>query len=182
MRCFGGSFGAGVLAKAMCVAPDKIERSVLYIPAAIKNAPAYRLAGMGIPMIMYWITGKERWMMKSILPMALTEENISSEIFETAKASIDHAKIKAGMPSNVSPTLMRKCEAPTLVMASTEDCLFPAELVIPQAEAMLPNCTTYRIHDKGHIHTLTQAEQHMLVDFLKKPNITVNQQNKHKVN
>lgn len=167
IRCFGGSFGAGVLAKAMCVVPDKIERSVLYIPSAIKNAPAYRLAGMGFPMVMYWITGKERWLVKSLLPMALTEGNISKEVFETAKASIDHAKVKAGMPSDVSPELMRKCLAPTLVIASTKDCLFPAQRVIPQAERMIPNCTTYVIEDRGHLHALTQAEQKIITDFLK---------------
>ena len=29
MRCFGGSFGGGVLAKLMCVSPEKVERCVL---------------------------------------------------------------------------------------------------------------------------------------------------------
>lgn len=35
--CFGGSFGAGILVKAMCVAPERIEKSVLLVPAAIKT-------------------------------------------------------------------------------------------------------------------------------------------------
>ena len=30
--CFGGSFGAGILSKTMCVAPDKVKRAVLYVP------------------------------------------------------------------------------------------------------------------------------------------------------
>lgn len=38
--CLGGSFGAGILAKTMCVAPEKIKRAVLYVPSGIKNASA----------------------------------------------------------------------------------------------------------------------------------------------
>ena len=42
IRLFGGSFGGGIIAKTMCVVPDKVERAVLYIPAGISNAPAIR--------------------------------------------------------------------------------------------------------------------------------------------
>ena len=35
IACFGGSFGAGILVKAMCVAPEKISKSVLLVPSAI---------------------------------------------------------------------------------------------------------------------------------------------------
>ena len=41
MRCIGGSFGAGILAKLMCAAPEKVERAVLFVPSGIKNAPVW---------------------------------------------------------------------------------------------------------------------------------------------
>lgn len=167
MCCFGGSFGAGVLAKMMCVSPEKIQKAVLLVPSGIKNAPAYKSMNMMFPMIMYWITHKEAWLKKCILPMAITEENIDSDIFETAKCSIDNVKIKTGMPSNVYPSDMEKCKAPTLVMAGEKDCLFPANLVIPQAKAMIQNCTTYLIKDRGHIHSLTEEEKQKIINFLK---------------
>lgn len=62
--CFGGSFGAGILAKAMCAAPRKIRRAVLYVPAGIKNAPMINSMSMMFPMIMYWITHEDRWLKK----------------------------------------------------------------------------------------------------------------------
>jgi pimeloyl-ACP methyl ester carboxylesterase len=167
MRCFGGSFGAGILAKAMCVSPEKIEKSLLLVPSGIKNAPAYKSMNMMLPMIMYWITGKEAWLTKCILPMAILEENIDSDLYETAKCSIDNVKIKAGMPSNVNPKDMKKCTAPTLVMAAEKDCLFPASLVIPQAEAIIPNCTTYLLKDRAHIYYLEEEEKKKILDFLK---------------
>ena len=61
---FGGSFGGGVIAKTMCEVPDKVKKAVLYIPAGIKNAPAIKNARMLIPMTLYWITGKEKWLKK----------------------------------------------------------------------------------------------------------------------
>ncbi len=166
MACFGSSFGAGILAKTMCVSPEKIEKSVLIVPSAIKHAPSYKLINMMFPMIMYWITGKRSWLVKCILPMALTEEGIDAITFETAKCSIDNVKIKSGMPSNVKPSDMQRCTAPTLVMAGHKDCLFPAALVIPQAKKMIPNCTTYVLQDRGHMHVLTDKEQQKIIDFL----------------
>lgn len=60
MACFGGSFGAGILVKAMCVAPEVIQRSVLIVPSAIQNAPTYKSINMAFPMLMYWLTHKEK--------------------------------------------------------------------------------------------------------------------------
>ena len=39
--------------------------------------------------------------------MAITEDNITDDIYETAKMSIDYIKVKTGMPSNVDGELMR---------------------------------------------------------------------------
>lgn len=151
----------------MCVSPKKIEKSVLVVPSGIKNAPLFKSMSMMFPMIMYWITHKEFWPKKCILPMAVIEENIDMDIYETAKCSIDNVKIKAGMPSNVLPSDMKKCTAPTLVMGVEKDCLFPANLVIPQAKAMIPNYTTYLLKDRGHMHYLIEDEKQKIIDFLK---------------
>lgn len=165
--CFGGSFGAGILAKTMCVAPKKIKRTVLYVPSGIKNAPAINSMSMMFPMIMYWITHKDKWLKKCMLPMAITDENITEDIYETAKLSINHSKVKTGMPSDVSEQYMKKCKSPTLVMAAEKDCLFPAKGVIPRAERIIENCTTYLLEGRGHMSNLTEEEKQMIVDFLK---------------
>lgn len=166
--CFGGSFGAGILAKTMCVVPEKISRVVLYVPSGIKNAPAIKSMSMMFPMIMYWTTHQDKWLKKCMLPMAVTEENITEDIYETAKLSINHSKVKTGMPSNVAKKDMRRCKAPTLVMAAEKDCLFPAKGVLPRAKQIIENCTTYLLENRGHMSYLTQDEKQMIVEFLKK--------------
>ena len=102
-----------------------------------------------------------------MLPMAVMEENITEDIYETAKLSINHSKVKTGMPSDVSEQYMKKCKAPTLVMAAEKDCLFPAKGVIPRAERIIENCTTYLLEGRGHMSNLTEEEKQMIVDFLK---------------
>lgn len=165
--CFGGSFGAGILAKTMCAAPHKVKRAVLYVPSGIKNAPAINSMSMMFPMIMYWITHQDKWLKKCMLPMAVTEKNITEDIYETAKLSINHSKVKTGMPSNVKEKDMRKCEAPTLVMAAEKDCLFPAKGVLPRAERIIKNVKTYLLEGRGHMSSLRDEEKQMIVEFLK---------------
>ena len=100
--------------------------------------------------------------------MALSEDNINDDTFQTVKSSIDNVKIKAGMPSDVNPADMKRCKAPTLVMAAEKDCLFPAELVIPQAESIIPNCITHLLEGRGHMSNLTLGEKDMIIKFLHK--------------
>ncbi|MBQ1172197.1 MAG: alpha/beta hydrolase [Lachnospiraceae bacterium] len=166
MDLFGGSFGAGIIAKTMCEVPDKVRRVVLYVPSGIKNAPSIKSVSMMFPMIMYWITKKDKWLKKCILPMAISEENITDDIYQTAKLSIDYAKVKTAMPSNVNEKRMKKCKAPTLVMAAEKDCLFPGEGVIARAEKIIPNCQTYLLKERGHMNVLTDNEKKLITDFL----------------
>lgn len=165
--CFGGSFGAGIIAKTMCANPGKVKRAVLYVPSGIKNAPAIKSMSMLFPMILYWFTHRDKWLKKCMLPMAINEENITDDIFETARRSIDYAKVKTGMPGDVSAEEMRKCKAPTLVMAAEKDCLFPAKGVLPRANEIIENCTTYLLEDRGHMSSLMDEEKQMIVEFLK---------------
>ena len=167
IRCFGGSFGAGIIAKAMCVCPEKVKRAVLYIPSGINNAPSVENISMMTPMIMYWITHKDKWLRRTLLPLTVSEEDITDDIFETAKLSIEYSKVKAGMPSNVSAKLIGNCLAPTLVMAAEKDCLFPAKRVLPRAKKTIPNCSVYLLKDRGHMHSLNVQEKQMIVDHLK---------------
>ena len=163
---FGGSFGGGIIAKTMCVVPEKIKRVVMFIPSGIKNAFQLKNARMMFPMIMYRITGGDDWLKKTMIPMAITEDNITDDIYETAKLSIDHAKVKTTMPTNVSASRMAKCKAPTLVMAAEKDCLFPGPDVLKRAEKIIPDCKTYLINGRGHMHFLRYDEKDMIVRFL----------------
>lgn len=111
------------------------------------------------------ITGKEKWFKKCFMPMAITEDNITEDILQTAKLSIDYMKVKTAMPSNVDKDRMKKCKAPAFVMGAEKDCLFPGPKVIKMAERIIPNCKTYLLKGRGHMHFLTDDEKKMIVEF-----------------
>lgn len=166
MACFGGSFGAGVLVKTMCVSPEKVEPSVLLVPSAIKNAPAYKSMNMLFPMIMYWITHKEKWFEKCILPMAVERKNISDDILTTARCSIDNCRIKTGMPGNESVNSLKKYKNPVLVLGAEKDCLFPGKQVIKHAGNVWKQSNSYLLKGRGHINELSNREKEMVKRFL----------------
>ncbi|MGN0537270.1 MAG: alpha/beta fold hydrolase [Acutalibacteraceae bacterium] len=166
MACFGGSFGGGILVKAMCVAPEVIEKSVLLVPAAIKNAPLYKSINMAFPMLMYWLTHKEKWLIKCFLPITLTEQGITEDFLVTARCSIDNVKIKSVMPQNESCESLGKYHNPVLVMAAEKDQLFPANSVLPKVEKVWKQSVIYSLKDRGHMNKLTCAEEKMIIDFL----------------
>lgn len=60
------------------------------------------------------------------MPMAITEENVTDDIYQTAKLSIDHVKVKTAMPSDFDADKISKCLAPALVMGRREIAFFRA--------------------------------------------------------
>ena len=100
--------------------------------------------------------------------MAVDEKNIDAATYEMVKSSFEHAAVKAGMPSNVKARDLRKCAAPTLLIAAELDCLFPGKKVIEKARGMLPNLTVYLLENQGHLHVLPDDVLTMIISFLEK--------------
>lgn len=164
MRCCAGSFGAGVLAKAIRAVPEKIEKAVLIVPSGIRNAAAGSMK-MIPPLLMYRATHKEKYLVQCILPMAVTEDNIDADTLETVRRTLDHVRIKAGMPGNIR--LKEPSAVPALVMAAERDCLFPAKHVLPQAQRLFSQCRAYTLEGRGHMCALTEDEKRMICAFIR---------------
>lgn len=167
INCLGVSFGGGIVAKLICVAPNKVERVVLVVPAGIKNAFPLSSAMMMIPMIKYVLTKKERYLKETALYMAISEDVLDKDTLETVKDSFDNVKTKVGMPSNIHKKLLKDYTSKTLVMAGEKDCLFPAKGLLSRAKEIIPNCTTHIIKEAGHMHTLSTTEKNMIIKFLR---------------
>ncbi|MGN0509873.1 MAG: alpha/beta fold hydrolase [Ruminococcus sp.] len=166
INCFGASFGGGILAKLMCVAPQKVEKAVLVVPSGINNAFPISSAKMMIPLIKYLVTKDKKYIKQTALFMSIREDVLDSDTMDTIKDSFDNVKTKVGMPTNVDEKLMQKFKSPALVIASEKDCLFPAKKVLPRAKQIIPNCQVRELKNSGHIHVLPQYEKGLVVDFL----------------
>lgn len=167
INCFGISFGGGVLAKLMCVAPEKVEKAVLIVPSGINNAFPISTAKMLIPLIQYRFTKKEKYLKNTILYMAINDEVIDKDTLDIVKDSFDNVKTKIGMPTNIKASLLKNYKAPTLVIAAENDCLFPAQKVLTRAKNIISNCKVHMLKGSGHMHILPQYEKKLITDFLK---------------
>lgn len=167
MCCFGGSFGGGILAKLLCVAPKQVKKAVLLAPAGISNAFPIASAKMMIPLIKYRITQKEKYLINTALYMALHKNILDKDTLDIIKDSFDNVKTKVGMPTNVEPQRISAYTSPALVVAGEKDCLFPAKKVLPKAKEIILNCKTYMLKGRGHMNVLHRQEKQMIIDFLK---------------
>lgn len=167
IACYGGSFGGGVLAKLICVAPQKINKAVFVVPAGISNALPVSSIKMMIPLLQYRITKKEKYLIRTALYMALDKTVLDVDTLDIVKDSFDNVKTKVGMPTNIEAQRLSGYNSPTLVIASERDCLFPAEKVLTRAERIFKDCRTYELKGSGHMHILPQDVKRMIVKFLK---------------
>lgn len=166
IACLGGSYGGGILAKLMCVAPEKIEKAVLIVPAGISNAIPFSSMAMLIPLLQYRITKREKYLVKTALYMALREEVLDEDTLDILKDSFDNVKIKAAMPTNIEKKRLSGYRSPTLIIAGEKDCLFPARKVLHRARKMISDCRTIELKGSGHMHILPQTEKERIIAFL----------------
>ncbi len=116
---------------------------------------------------LYQITKKDKYLIRTALYMALNKTILDEDTLDTVKDSFDNVKTKVGMPSNIQAKKLSGYNAPTLVIASEKDCLFPAEKVLSRVKQIFINCRTYELKGSGHIHVLPQNIKNVIVDFLK---------------
>jgi pimeloyl-ACP methyl ester carboxylesterase len=167
MICMGGSYGGGVLMKLMCVAPQKISKAVLLVPSGISNVSKTKiLFSMGIPMVLYMITQKEKWLRKAILPMAIDKNEIDESTLEMVKCAFNHVRVKARMPSNVRVSDMKNYNAPTLLITGEKDVMFPGEKVIARAKTIMPNLRTHLMTERGHMFILASEKNRYVLEMI----------------
>ena len=168
IACFGVSFGGGVLAKLLCVAPEKIKKAVLIVPAGINNALPISSIKMMIPLLQYRMTKNRKYLIKTALYMALHEDVLDEDTLDIVKDSFDNVKTKVGMPTNIEEQKLSGYNSPTLVIASEKDCLFPAAKVLARAKRIFADCRTYELKESGHMHVLPQNIKDIIIEFLGK--------------
>lgn len=171
--CMGESFGGGILAKLMCVSPEKISKAILLVPAGVYTASKTKLIlSMGIPMVMYIITKNEKWFEKAFAPMATENEPIDKDTLEMIRTAFHHVKVNPNMPSNVKKEEIKNYQAATLLLAGEKDVLFPGKKVIQRAKELIPNVEAHLLDDCGHLYftsnTRNQFMKTIINDFLSK--------------
>ena len=160
MICMGESFGGGILAKLMCRAPEKVSKAILLVPAGIANASKAKLIiSMGVPMMMYLATKKEKWFEKAFMPMVTDGEPMDGDTLEMIRLSFHHVKVNPNMPSNIQHTGGVQWKVPTLIFAGEKDALFPGKKVKERAEELMSDVRVEVMKDCGHLYFTSEKRK-----------------------
>ena len=167
MNCLASTLGGGILVKLMCVAPEKVEKSVLVVPAGIIRASKLKLMlSTSFPMGKYIKTGEDKWLKKVILPMAIEEKNIGEATIEMLKYSFEHVGLFNSFPSIAKTKDLRKFTAPTFIIVAENDVMFLAKKIIAKAEKGISNLKTHILKGQGHKFVLSHIDIDMIVRFI----------------
>ena len=147
IRIYAGSFGAGIAIRLATVAPERIEKMALIIPAGISNGSFKDKLQLFIPYYKYKLrpTNQNLIRLCSTLTTRFDEERM-----EMLHAVFTHLKVNPKMPRPAKNGELDGLRAPTLIMAGTKDILFPASRVIPRAKEIFPNLASVEAIDSIH--------------------------------
>ncbi len=168
ISCMGGSFGGGILLKLLSIARERVENAVLVVPSSISNIfPLSSVFRMGLPMSMYVLTHKTKWIEKAIIPLADDESRVNAPTVEMVKAAYEHVVIKVALPSALKRGQLSDLTVPVMLVAAQNDCLFPGEKIIMKAKKLKLNADMMLLPEQGHIFSLSEREADCIINFIK---------------
>lgn len=152
----GTSYGSGIILRAAAIAPERINRAALVVPAGFGTGSLLSMMEVGLPAILYRFLGFE-WLLERVLTSMVTEANPDSVVRETIAASLRHVKLEREFPGATADELDGFTAAVALFVAEN-DPFFPPESIVPRARSRLSTLSKTEILD-GEKHILSLEAQ-----------------------
>ncbi len=132
----GPSYGAAIILRAAAVAPERIERAALVVPAGIAPPRRLGILRLALPLLGYRLAPNPARLRRAAAP--LFTEPPPDLWLEALDATVRHVRIEHRIPRPASRGGLSGLSGPTLVIAAEKDVLFPGREVLPRAEEVLP--------------------------------------------
>ncbi|MFQ5865635.1 MAG: alpha/beta fold hydrolase [bacterium] len=165
----GPSYGAGIILRTAAFAPERISKTVLFVPSGIATGSISRMIfKIIIPMFMYRLFPTDKRLLKAVSPVF--SGDVDEITVEVTGAVFLHVKLETKMPRLTSEEELKNYNAPTLVLAGEKDIFFPAEKVIPRAKEIIPNLVaTECLKGEGHFPSIKNLKyiNERILRFLK---------------
>ncbi|ESP88840.1 alpha/beta fold hydrolase [Candidatus Halobonum tyrrellensis] len=158
----GTSYGAGVALRTAAVAPERVARAALVVPAGFGTGPLLPLVGVGLPAVCYRLTAHDWFLDRTLAALATDPDPL---VRATVGASLRHARPDRTVPGADAADL-RGFDAPVALFVATDDPFFPADAVVPRARARLRTLDRVELLD-GERHLLSPAAQRRVVASLR---------------
>ena len=158
----GTSYGGGILLRAAAVAPDRIHRAVLVVPAGFGTGSIVSMMKVGLPAVLYRYFPYD-WLLDYVIATMTTTPGSDPIVRDTIAASLRHVRLEREFPEAHAEELAG-FTAPVALFVAEEDPFFPPDMVLPCARARLPNLShTQVLRDENHM--LSPAAQKIVTAF-----------------
>jgi 2-hydroxy-6-oxonona-2,4-dienedioate hydrolase len=154
---YGASYGGFIARKLAEIAPERIDRLVLLVPAGIVNGPLLTgIARAGIPLFLYKTMGSKSALEKLLGSML---SNRDDALFEYLGQAFTHYKLDLKVPPVGSPEPLAAFRRPTLVLAAADDIHFPANALMTRARELFPHAEVELLAESKHIPPTDDASR-----------------------
>ncbi len=130
----GVSWGGFVATRLAVVAPERVERLVLLVPAGLVKTPAWTgLWKMGLPMARYLAFPTRRNLDRFVAGLLTTTDDDWAPYLADAFVSY---RMDMKVPKLAQPEELARFRAPVLVVGADEDASFPGEALLARARGL----------------------------------------------
>ena len=133
----GASYGAGVFLRLAALAPDRIDRAVLVVPAGLTEVPLRSMLSLAAGYLGYQFAGRRGLVEATVRQLA--GPNPDPLMVESTALAFRGTALDTEMPRLVAPDELRGLTAPVIVIAGERDPLFPPVRVLPRAREVFAN-------------------------------------------
>lgn len=154
---YGASLGGYILRRLAEVAPDRIDRLGMLVPAGIISGPLLQgIKRSGIPMALYRATGSKA-ALKRFLDSIFT---VPDELFGGYVAeAVKHYKLDLALPPLGTPEPLAAFRRPTLIMGASDDITAPGRELLARAAVLFPHATLELLENHKHIPPADSASR-----------------------
>lgn len=161
---FGVSWGGFVARLAASIAPDRVHRLALLVPAGIANGSHWvGLTRMAIPLLRYRLRSSEPNLRRLLAPIMTTwDDDWGAYMGDTLR----HMRMDLRIPPLATDADLQGLTMPVLVLGASDDISFPGDAVVRRVKAMVPHAEGEVITACKHCPPTTPAFREWLVGRL----------------
>lgn len=133
----GISYGGGVVLRLAALAPERIGRAVLVVPAGIADVPVGSMLALAAGYLGYRLVPLRPFVESTV--HRLTGGDPDALFVESTALAFRGTALDTEMPRNATPEELVGLTAPVMVIAGEHDPLFRPDRILPRAQALFTN-------------------------------------------
>lgn len=157
---YGASYGGFISRKLIEIAPERIDRLVLLVPAGVVGGKVWEgLTKAGIPLLFYKLFGS-KGSLEDLLDGLMTTPD--EELREYLRAAFTHYNLDMTIPPLAKPERLANFKRPTLVLAASDDVSFPGAPLLARMKELVPHAKLEMLENTKHIPATDETSRKKL--------------------